>query len=317
MLVISSRQKFDILRVVSLLAKHDLDTSVSEKEIFIKNGIIPFDVLQELFKIIPKFVVRNYSQETAKGTADLTSSESTQNHTVKYPITDEGDVFFCDFGVPHDHEIGYQRPAIVLWDFNKKVLVLPCTSNPNYFDGKFEISFKRENFKKLDKYSNLTDSMGLINQLRVVDKSRLVSKVGTLTDEALQQIIVTIQSYFMFRTTNITLDQFSILKMVNKDTICEIVKSTDTDVTKINRILTLYGFNLTSNGVSYLRDFILYALDLDNFNINILGEKVAQNNPSIPVQEIERLTNARFKEVFGKKYKRIEFIRLIKLLLKG
>jgi len=321
MLEITSKQSFDIFAVILVIAKYNLQTSISRKRILIEETIIPTDVLNHICKLVPNYVVRNYSEssqpiEISESHTELKSiGKSTETNTVKYKSIKKGDVFYCDFGNPYEHEIGYQRPAIVLWDFYDRCLVLPCTTNMSNFEGKFKISFKNENFKYYDKPMGSVDSMGIIGQLRVVDKSRLTVKVGTLTNEYFKGITSTIHSYFLFQVTSLSPVQ---LEMLNKNIskMQEIVSSSETNIVKISRILISYGFDLNTNGVTYLRDAILYSFDIDSFNITVLSQEVSKKLPTkVTASEVERVMIARFKEVFGKKYKTIDFIRLVKALL--
>ena len=321
MLEITSRQNFDIFTVILVIAKYNLQTSISRKRILIEDTVIPSDVISNICKIVPNYVVRNYSKdaqpiEISETHTDIKSIGKSESTVLKYKSTKQGDVFYCDFGSPFEHEIGYQRPAIVLWSFDDRVIVLPCTTNMSVYDGKFKISFKNENFKSYDKPMGLTDSMGIIGQLRVVDKARLKAKVGTLTNNFFKEILLTIQTYFLFQVTNLPSSQLAMLEM-NINKMQEIISSKDSDLTKINNILIAYGFNPTSNGFSYLRDAILLSLELDTINITMLSQKISDKlSEKVIPEKVESLIVARFKEVFGKKYKTSEFVRLIKTLLK-
>ena len=320
MLEITSRQNFDIFTVILVIAKYNLQTSISRKRILIKDTVIPSDVIDNICQIVPSYTVRNYLKDTqpieiSETHTDIRSIGKTENAILKYKSTRQGEVFYCDFGTPFEHEIGYQRPAIVLWSFDDRVLVLPCTTNMSIYEGKFKISFKDENFQSYDKPMSLTESMGIIDQLRVVDKARLKVKIGTLTNEFFKEILLTIQTYFLFQV-NLPSNQLAMLEM-NINKMQEIISSKDSDFKKINNILIAYGFNPTSNGYSYLRDAILLSLELDSFNIAMLSQKIAENiSEKDTPSEVERLIIARFKEVFGKKHKTSEFIRLIRTLLK-
>ena len=342
LLEITSRKNFDIVQVILALAKYNLQANVTRKKIILEDVEIPNEVLKSISELVPKYIVRNFiNQESLSETKNITSEQEkskleeksstifsetyTQLKTLgkveiydlKFKSAKAGDVFYADFGVPYEHEIGFERPAIVLFEFDDRALVLPCTTNPKTFNGTFKLSFVKENFKSYNWIPNITESTGLINQLRVIDKSRLRQKIGSLSDEKMNEIRLTLETYFVFNITTLSYNQLKLLSLVDRDKLLECIKNSKPNNAKIDEILKLFGFDLTVQGVSYLSDAIQIALNLDNFNLDILCEKVSKSKNTIhPQQEVQRLIVARFKDRFNKKFKSIEFIRLIKTLLK-
>lgn len=323
MLEFTSKKRFDIFSVIKVLANYNLQTCVSNQKILFEDALIPSNVLTDICALLPNYTVRNYSltevpKVLSEAHTELKTVDKVERTEAKYKSTVKGDVFYCDFGSPYEHEIAYNRPAIVLWNFFDRVLVLPCTTNETIYEGKFKISFKSDNFKVLDKPMSVTESMGIIGQMRVVDKTRLITKIGTLKKDTFDEIVSNIQAFFLFGVTGLSLTQFDILKL-NMSKMAEIVsnESEEPISLKIDRILNLYGFNSNSNGVSYLHDAILYSINMETFNVSSLSQEVSKKlSAKVPATEVERLIIARFKDVFGKKYKTIDFIRLINVLLK-
>ena len=83
------------------------------------------------------------------------------------------------------------------------------------------------------------------------------------------------------------------------------------EAVKIARILIMFGFDLSENGVQYLEDAIYLATGLDEYNLNILSYIVASKN-DVDKNEVSRLIAARIKETLElKNAHSIEFIRLI------
>ena len=99
-----------------------------------------------------------------------------------------GDVYMLDFGVPFGSEPGMKRPAVIIQSdkdnlngLNTKI-VIPLTSNTVNAElkGNVFISKKESGLPK--------DSVALVHQIIVIDKSRLEEKVGKVSKHILLQI---------------------------------------------------------------------------------------------------------------------------------
>lgn len=99
-----------------------------------------------------------------------------------------GEIFMLDFGIPFGSEPGYTRPVIIiqaekenLQNLNTTV-VIPLTSNTLRAEYRGNVLIPKSD-------SGLTkDSVALIPHIIVVDKERLVEKVGKINKEFMKKI---------------------------------------------------------------------------------------------------------------------------------
>lgn len=108
-----------------------------------------------------------------------------QKPSKKYPK--RGEIFVADLNPAFGREIHKKRPVLILSNntLNQTlptVIMAPFSSIVPEFVGPDVIKIKDPKIG-LDK-----DSAIIINQLRSIDKSRLVKKVGTLSKEKLEEI---------------------------------------------------------------------------------------------------------------------------------
>ena len=97
-------------------------------------------------------------------------------------------VYMLDFGIPAGSEPGMRRPVIIIQSDKKNLnrlntkIVVPLTSNTVNAELKGNV-FIPKNESKLPK-----NSVALVHQIIVVDKSRLEEKVGKVSKHILLQI---------------------------------------------------------------------------------------------------------------------------------
>lgn len=338
MLEITSRHNFDILQLVFSLAKYNLQATVTESQIVLENESIPNEVLESILSLVKTPIIKNFRTDSSETnlmqlsekipTNELKIKKST-NDTIastnvsfdlKFRNPNPGTVFLADFGEPYGHEIGFERPVIVLWTFNSKSLIIPCTTNLNKLDGSFDISLARQNFKQVSLYYEKNfipkTSLALINQLRVIDQTRLRHELGTLNNNVFNDIKTNIETYFSFNISDLSSFKQDSLGSTNEVEKSEIVESPNDDYNeKIDHILNSFGFDLKVKGTEYLKDAIVSSLDFDTFNLETLCQ-VISSKTGVSKTEIERLIVARYKENFNKKFKSIDFIRLVRTILK-
>lgn len=95
-------------------------------------------------------------------------------------VANRGDVWWVDFGAPHGSEPAYRRPAIVVQAdaFNRStiqtVIVVPMTASVGLAAAPGNVLCRRRD-TSLPKAS-----VANVSQLAVIDRSRLVSRVGSL-----------------------------------------------------------------------------------------------------------------------------------------
>ncbi|HEV8289346.1 MAG TPA: type II toxin-antitoxin system PemK/MazF family toxin [Candidatus Norongarragalinales archaeon] len=98
-----------------------------------------------------------------------------------------GDVWLVSLDPTIGHEIKKSRPAVIIQNdlgnkFSPITIIAPVTSQniENVYPFEVFLSSKRTGLEK--------DSKVLLNQIRAVDKRRLVKRLGRLDDEALERV---------------------------------------------------------------------------------------------------------------------------------
>ena len=128
-----------------------------------------------------------------------------------------------------------------------------------------------------------------------------------------------LDSFQMAKATyrDLNLTQIQLLSFVDIDELLFISKSSIKDSKKSYKILQVFGFDFSKNGVQYLLDAICIAPKSKYFNLETLSQKLSETGEyTIEASEIQRLIVARVKERFKlKKSPTIDFIRLVNRLL--
>jgi mRNA interferase MazF len=99
-----------------------------------------------------------------------------------------GEIWWADFGIPFGSEPGYKRPVFIIQDddFNKSkintIIVIPITSNLMLGDAPGNVYLEKD-------VSGLSkESVIVVSQLGVLDKSRMIEKIGKLNKGVIQDI---------------------------------------------------------------------------------------------------------------------------------
>lgn len=107
-----------------------------------------------------------------------------------------GEIWWVDFGVPFGSEPGLRRPSVIVQSdsFNNSemntTVVIPMTSNTRLADFPGNVLL-------LPLESGLSkDSVVVTPQITVIDKARLVEKVGTIKKDSMMEIIDGIKILF-------------------------------------------------------------------------------------------------------------------------
>lgn len=116
---------------------------------------------------------------------------------------------------------------------------------------------------------------------------------------------------------DLNLAQIQLLSFVDIDELISISKSSTEDIEKAYKILQLFGFDFSKNGVHYLLDAICIAPKSKYFSLETLSQKLSETGKyTIEASEIQRFIVARVKERFRfRKSPTIDFIRLVNCLL--
>lgn len=242
-------------------------------------------------------------------------------------------------------------------EHSPNTIVLPCTTQhkanlPVHYIFRFssENMVDHSNAKVSSKIN-----VALGEAITTVSKSRLIEYLGTMTedfmDENIQPIIdrslalkrktetvtvskpevkTVIQTKTVYVEKNLdavqmakatysdlNLAQMQLLSFVDINELISISKTSAKDSEKAHKILQLFGFDFSKNGVQHLLDAICISPKSEYFNLEILSKKLSETGKyTIEASEIQRLIVARVKERFRlKKSPTIDFIRLVNRLL--
>jgi len=99
-----------------------------------------------------------------------------------------GEICWADFGIPFGSEPGFRRPVFIIQDdsFNKSkigtVIVVPITSNMLLEDAPGNVRLEKED-------SGLSkESVVVVSQMGVIDKTRIIERVGNVNKGIIQDI---------------------------------------------------------------------------------------------------------------------------------
>jgi mRNA interferase MazF len=99
-----------------------------------------------------------------------------------------GELWWANFGIPFGSEPGYKRPVLIIQNdfFNNSGLntsiVIPLTTNMILADAPGNMIIT----KKASKLSK--DSVLVLSQIEVIDKSRFIEKISKVTKDIMEQV---------------------------------------------------------------------------------------------------------------------------------
>ena len=120
------------------------------------------------------------------------------------------------------------------------------------------------------------------------------------------------------RSRTVNWAQLQMLSTINMADMFAISESRISNSEKVTQFLKLFHFDITKNGMEYVKKSILVASRLGDYRLEDLAQIIAEKE-QVEASEVLRLIVARIKENFHfKKSPAISFIRLVdKLLRKG
>ncbi|AET91788.1 transcriptional modulator of MazE/toxin, MazF [Burkholderia sp. YI23] len=100
-----------------------------------------------------------------------------------------GDIWLVALDPTRGSEVQKTRPCVIvsppeIHDHLRTIIVAPMTSNGRRTPFRIPITFRRK------------DGLILLDQIRTVDKARLVKKEGAVADETLRETLNTLQEVF-------------------------------------------------------------------------------------------------------------------------
>lgn len=291
----------------------------------------------------------NIQQELQKRTNLLLSENS--DYDLLYPEVKRGEVYLCDFGEPYGCEQGLTRFAIIIQNdsgnkFSPTTIAIPTTTKskknlPTHIECVFSYKNMLDyNYARVGSIKNII----LTEQIHTIDKRKLRKYIGKLSPELMKEIqdkidislgiqrepveVVKEKNVFVDNPTSVSektnshnsdtdlsLVQIQLLSNIDIKQLISITKNFSPIENKVQKILELFGFNFSQNGVKFLSEAIINSTKMSYFNLETLSELVSNNN-NVDKNEVKRLIVARVKENFGfKKAPTLEFIRLINTFL--
>ena len=187
-------------------------------------------------------------------------------------------------------------------------------SSINYwfrFTGKNMVDY---NPQRLDLFAR---SNFFIGRIQGVKRDQVGKYLGTMTYDFMNTLQPTIDFCLgLKRSRTLNWAQLEMLSFVDMKVLLGIAESNMSRKEKVEEILKLFGFDLSSNGVEYLEKAILHAYDLGYYTLEFLAETIAKKQ-NVDAAEVLRLIVARTKENFHfRNSPAISFIRLVDRLLK-
>ena len=224
----------------------------------------------------------------------------------------EGTIKECVIIIQNDYQMSYSEDTIALL----------CTSN---YDERapihFPFSLTEETMEdysgtRLEEFRGCTLFVG---HIQGINRSKIGRYLGTLNSRFMNTLQPAIDFCLgLKRSRSVNRAQLQMLSTVNQEEMIAISNVQISNFEKVTEFLKLFKFDMTKNGVEYVRKAILIAHKKSNYILEDLAETIAKQE-QVNAEEVLRLIVARIKENFHfKKSSAISFIRLVdKLLEKG
>ena len=156
-----------------------------------------------------------------------------------------------------------------------------------------------------------------VSRIKGISRKDLGKYLGTMNNMFMNTLQPTIDFCLgLKRSRTVNWVQLQILSTVKMEDLFKISESEVSDKRKVEEFLELFGFDMSFNGMEYVKDAILIASKLRDYRLEYLAETIAKEQ-NVDANEVLRLIVARIKENFHfKKSPAISFVRLIDRLLK-
>lgn len=222
----------------------------------------------------------------------------------------EGKIKECVIIIQKDFQMSASEDTIVLY----------CTSNyeeraPFHFS--FALTKKilvDYDMARLGLYEGATL---FVSHIKGISRKQLGSYLGKINSSYMNKLQTAIDFCLgIKRSRTVNWAQIRMLSTINMVDLLEIAQSKVSDSEKVTELLKLFHFDITQNGMEYVKKSILLASKLSDYRLEDLVRKIAKKEP-VEEEEVLRLIVARIKENFDfRKSPAISFIRLIDIILK-
>lgn len=378
-------ESVNLSRISKILAKYKVRAGVSNQIITLE-GEISDELLNELIRETNILSLQNFADEDVYSELNMliskyneviskvkfkengvqsiegeekvpvSSANTDTQNAITYKTVKRGEVYMCDLGKNIGSEQGGYRPVIIIQNdvanyYSNTTIIVPLTSQTkSKIPTHYEFTFSEENMLDFKpRYENLKKNTVIAEQIKTIDKSRLIKYVGTMNEEFMKKVQEVIGQSLNFIPVPIPKDyqdnigddfispniknsndaynaphtekafssvQLKLLENIDMDEINQIVQAKESTYMKIEKILKVFGFDMNKNGMEYLIRAIMVSTTKNFFNLETLCEQIAKKEYKISKEEIQRLIVARVKEQFNlKKAPTKDFIRLVNSLL--
>ena len=224
----------------------------------------------------------------------------------------EGKIKECVIIIQNDYQMSASDDTIALF----------CTSHyeeraPIHFSFALtEGTMVDHNTNRLGLFDRCTMFVG---HIKGISRKQLGEYLGTMNDSFMNTLQPTIDFCLgLKRSRTVNWAQLQILSTINMADLFAISDAKISNSEKVTEFLKLFNFDMTKNGMEYVKKAILVAYTMGDYRLEDLAQTIAKKE-QVEAEEVLRLIVARIKENFQfRKSPAISFIRLIdKLLRKG
>lgn len=272
-----------------------------------------------------------YMEDSNNNLEDLGIESEEQNSTTKNEISESeivyrGEVYKWGSIRDYDDREGKIKECVIIIqnDYQNSAsddtIALFCTT---HYEKRASISFSFQftrgtmidySANRLELFEHCTFFVG---RIKGINRKDLGEYLGTMNNMFMNTLQPTIDFCLgLKRSRTVNWAQLQILSTVKMEDLFKISESEVSDKRKVEEFLELFGFDMSFNGMEYVKDAILIASKLRDYRLEYLAETIAKEQ-NVDANEVLRLIVARIKENFHfKKSPAISFIRLIDRLLK-
>ena len=223
----------------------------------------------------------------------------------------EGKVKECVIIIQNDNENSQSEETIAVYCISDYKVQ---RDQMNFSFALTEKTMKDYNEQRLGLYA---DSGLYVSHVMGVSRRKLGNYLGTMNDNFMNALQPKIDFCLgLKRTRDINYVQLKILSTINMEELFKISECKDSDEEKTQQFLELFGFDMSNNGVEYIKEAILIARHIDDYRLEDLIQGISKKY-NVEASEVLRTIVVRIKEKFNfKKSAASSFIRLIEGLLK-
>ncbi len=271
--------------------------------------------VQEQSNMLSEFDIETESEDKPTQTKILKSEMVYRGEVYKWGSIRndddrEGKIKECVIIIQNDYQNSASDDTIALF----------CTTHyeeraPIHFSFQFtQGTMIDHSTKRLELFDHCTFFIG---RIKGISRKQLGKYLGTMNDMFMNTLQPTVDFCLgLKRSRTVNWAQLQILSTVNMEDLFRISESKVSDKRKVEEFLELFSFDMSCNGMEYVKEAILVARKLGDYRLEYLAEIIAKRQ-NVDANEVLRLIVARIKENFHfKKSPAISFIRLIDRLLK-